>query len=128
MDRILGIDIPNEKRIEIALTHIYGIGLTSSKKILEKTKINPDIRAKDLSREDLEKIKNIIEENYIVEGELRTKIVRDIKRLKEIGSYRGNRHLHNLPSRGQKTKKNARSRRGKKVTMSSGRKKTAEKT
>lgn len=128
MARILGIDIPNEKRIEIALTHIYGIGLTSSKKILEKTKIDPDIRAKDLSREDLEKIKNIIEENYIVEGELRTKIVRDIKRLKEIGSYRGNRHLHNLPSRGQKTKKNARSRRGKKVTMSSGRKKTAEKT
>lgn len=128
MARILGIDIPNEKRIEIALTHIYGIGLASSKKILERTKINPDIRAKDLSREDLEKIKNIIEKNYTVEGELRTKIVRDIKRLKEIGSYRGNRHFHNLPSRGQKTKKNARSRRGKKVTMSSGRKKTAEKT
>lgn len=128
MARILGIDIPNEKRIEIALTRIYGIGLISSKKILKGMKINPDDRTKDISSADLERIKNVIEKEYTVEGELRTKTLRDIKRLKEIGSYRGDRHRRNLPARGQKSKRNARTKRGKKITIGSGRKKAAEKT
>jgi len=128
MTRIVGIDIPNEKRIEIALTYIFGIGLTSSQKILKEAGVNPDTRATKLKDEELEKIRQIISTKFRVEGDLKSEISQNIKRLKEIGTYRGWRHAKNLPVRGQRTRTNARTKRGKKVTVGSGRKKAAEKT
>ena len=112
MARIAGVDLPRDKRIEIGLTYIYGIGLKSSKDILAKANVNPDIRVKDLSEEDAGKIRKVIENDYIVEGDLRRETSLNIKRLMEIGSYRGIRHRRGLPVRGQKTKSNARTRKG----------------
>ncbi|MBR2547034.1 MAG: 30S ribosomal protein S13 [Eubacterium sp.] len=121
MARIAGVDLPREKRVEIGLTYIYGIGLTSSRKILEEAGVDPDIRVKDLSEEDAGKIRKIIDSEYMVEGDLRREVSMNIKRLMEIGSYRGIRHRRSLPVRGQKTKTNARTRKGPKKTV--GRKK-----
>lgn len=112
MARIAGVDLPRDKRIEIGLTYIYGIGLTTSKKILDEAGIDPDIRVRDLTEEDAGKIRKVIENNYMVEGDLRREVSLNIKRLMEIGSYRGIRHRRNLPVRGQKTKTNARTRKG----------------
>ena len=112
MARIAGVDLPRDKRIEIGLTYIYGIGLKTSKDILAKANVNPDIRVKDLSEEDAGKIRKVIESDYIVEGDLRRETSLNIKRLMEIGSYRGFRHRRGLPVRGQKTKTNARTRKG----------------
>ena len=112
MARIAGVDLPRDKRIEIGLTYIYGIGLKTSKDILDKANVNPDIRVKDLSEEDAGKIRKVIESDYIVEGDLRRETSLNIKRLMEIGSYRGIRHRRGLPVRGQKTKTNARTRKG----------------
>lgn len=126
--RIAGVNIPNNKRIEIALTYIYGIGRSLSKEILKKANISPDLRTSELKDEEQNKIKEIIEKNYKVEGELRSEIAMNIKRLKEINCYRGDRHKKNLPVRGQRTKTNARTKRGKRVTVGSGRKKPADKT
>lgn len=112
MARIAGVDLPRDKRIEIGLTYIYGIGLKSSKDILAKANVNPDIRVKELSEEDAGKIRKVIESDYIVEGDLRRETSLNIKRLMEIGSYRGIRHRRGLPVRGQKTKTNARTRKG----------------
>ena len=121
MARIAGVDLPNEKRIEAGLTYIYGIGWTTSRKILEKTGINPDTRVKDLTEEEAGKIRKVIENDYLVEGDLRRDVNMNIKRLMEIGRYRGIRHRRGLPVRGQKTKTNARTRKGPKKTV--GRKK-----
>ena len=121
MARIAGVDLPNEKRIEAGLTYIYGIGWTTSRKILEKTGINPDTRVKDLTEEEAGKIRKVIENDYLVEGDLRRDVNMNIKRLMEIGGYRGIRHRRGLPVRGQKTKTNARTRKGPKKTV--GRKK-----
>ena len=112
MARIAGVDLPRDKRIEIGLTYIYGIGLKTSKDILAKANVNPDIRVKDLSEEDAGKIRKVIESDYIVEGDLRRETSLNIKRLMEIGSYRGIRHRRGLPVRGQNTKNNARTRKG----------------
>lgn len=128
MLRIAGVHLPQEKRIEVGLTYLFGIGPSLSKKILAETKINPDTRVKELGTSETEKLKEYIEKNYQIEGDLRAKISSDIKRLKEIGTYRGSRHSKNLPVRGQRTRTNARTKRGKKVTVGSGRKKAAEKT
>ena len=112
MARIAGVDLPKEKRVEIGLTYIYGIGLTSSQNILSKAGINPDTRIKDLTDEEVNSIRKIIDEEYKVEGDLRRDIALNIKRLKEIGCYRGLRHRKGLPVRGQRTKTNARTRKG----------------
>lgn len=116
MARIAGVDLPRDKRVEIGLTYIYGIGLTLSKKILEVTGINPDVRVKDLTEDDVAKIRNALDE-YKVEGDLRREESLNIKRLVEIGSYRGKRHRAGLPARGQRTKTNARTRKGPKKTI-----------
>ena len=116
-----GVDIPNDKRVEIALTYIYGIGRPTSPLILEKAGINPDKRVKDLTEDEAGRIRKIIDEEYLVEGDLRREVSMNIKRLMEIGSYRGIRHRRGLPVRGQKTKTNARTRKGPKKTV--GRKK-----
>lgn len=128
MARIASTNIPNEKRVEIALTYLFGIGLTLSKKILAETNINPDTRVKDLTEVELEKIRTYISRHYRVESDLKMEISQNIKRLKEIGTYRGVRHTKGLPVRGQRTKTNARTKRGKKVTVGSGRKPAAQKT
>jgi small subunit ribosomal protein S13 len=112
MARISGVDLPNNKRIEIALTYIYGIGLTSSKKIISETGIDPDKRVKDLGDEEINSIRKVIERLLKVEGDLRTEIAMNIKRLMDIGCYRGIRHRRGLPVRGQNTKNNARTRKG----------------
>ncbi|MCQ2427965.1 MAG: 30S ribosomal protein S13 [Clostridia bacterium] len=112
MARIAGVDIPNAKRIEIALTYIYGIGRKSSNDILAKTGINPDTRAKDLTEDEVAKLRDEIENNYVVEGDLRRDVSLNIKRLVEINCYRGIRHRKGLPVRGQRTKTNARTRKG----------------
>ena len=112
MARIAGVDLPKDKRIEIGLTYVYGIGRTSAKKILEMTGINPDTRVKDLTDEDEAKIRECIDHHFIVEGDLRRSVALDIKRLTEIGCYRGVRHRKGLPVRGQSTKQNARTRKG----------------
>ena len=117
MARIAGVDLPKEKRVEIGLTYIYGIGLTSSQKILTETGINPDTRIKDLTDTEVNSIRKIIDEQYKVEGDLRREIALNIKRLKEIGCYRGIRHRRGLPVRGQKTKTNARTRKGPKKAI-----------
>lgn len=112
MARIAGVDIPRNKRVEIALTYIYGIGRSFAKKIVEKTNINPDTRVKELTDEEVGKLRKLIESEYKVEGELRKEIRLNIKRLMDIRSYRGLRHRNGLPTRGQKTKTNARTRKG----------------
>jgi small subunit ribosomal protein S13 len=129
MARIAGVNLPNEKRIEASLPYIYGIGWTLSKKILEATKIDPSKRTKDLSEAELATLRDYIEKNYKIEGNLRQEVVLNIKRLKEIGAYRGTRHIRGLPVRGQRTKTNSRTRHGNvRKTAGSGRKKAAEKT
>ena len=112
MARIAGVDLPKEKRVEVGLTYIYGIGLKSSQKILEKNGINPDTRVKDLTEADVSKLREVIDAEYTVEGDLRRQLALDIKRLMEIGCYRGIRHRRGLPVRGQNTKNNARTRKG----------------
>ena len=121
MARIAGVDLPREKRVEIGLTYIYGIGLSTSKKILAETGINPDIRVKDLTEDDVSKLRDAID-NYTVEGDLRRQVALDIKSLMEIGCYRGLRHRRNLPVRGQRTKTNARTRKGPKKTIANKKK------
>jgi len=128
MARIAGTNIPSEKRVEIALTYIYGIGLSTSQKILQELKINPDTRVKDLNEQEVSTIREYVDKNLTVEADLSRIVTGNVKRLKEIGAYRGLRHKANLPSRGQRTKTNARTKRGKRVTVGSGRKKTAAKT
>lgn len=128
MARIAGVNIPNEKRIEASLPYVFGIGPSNTKVILREADIDPNKRTKDLTEVEVEKIRSIIGKTYRVEGDLKMEISQNIKRLKEIGTYRGNRHLKNLPVRGQRTKTNARTKRGKKVTMGSGRKTSAQKT
>ena len=123
MARIAGIDLPKDKRIEIALTYIFGIGRTSAAKILKETGVNPDIRVKDLSDEDEAKLREVIARDYNVEGDLRRDLAMDIKRLMEIGCYRGVRHRKGLPVRGQNTKQNARTRKGPKRTIAGKKKK-----
>ena len=122
MARISGVDIPNQKRVEIALTYIYGIGLKSSKDILAKTGIDPDKRAKDLTDDEIAKLRDEIENNYTVEGELRREVALNIKRLIEINCYRGIRHRKGLPVRGQRTKTNARTRKGPAKTIANKKK------
>ena len=122
MARIAGVDIPNAKRVEIGLTYIYGIGRTTSNQILAKTGIDPDTRCKDLTEEDVAKLRDEIENNHLVEGELRREIAMDKKRLVEIGCYRGIRHRKNLPVRGQRTKTNARTRKGPAKTIANKKK------
>ena len=117
MARIAGIDLPREKRIEIGLTYIFGIGRSSADKILKETGINPDTRVKDLTEDEVGKLREIIDRDYEVEGDLRRSVALDIKRLVEIGCYRGIRHRRGLPVRGQKTKTNARTRKGPKKTI-----------
>ena len=124
MARIAGVDLPREKRVEIGLTYIYGIGRPTSQAILEKAGVNPDTRVKDLTEDEAGRIRKIIDEEYLVEGDLRREVSLNIKRLMEIGSYRGIRHRRGLPVRGQKTKTNARTRKGPKKTV--GRKKKAK--
>ncbi len=121
MARIAGVDLPRDKRVEIGLTYIFGIGLPTSKAILEKAGVDPDTRVKDLTEEEAGKIRKIIDNEYMVEGDLRREVSMNIKRLQEIGCYRGIRHRKGLPVRGQKTKTNARTRKGPKKTV--GRKK-----
>jgi small subunit ribosomal protein S13 len=125
MARIAGVDLPRDKRIEIALTYIFGIGLTLSKEILAATAINPDTRTRDLTEEEVSKLREYIDKNYKVEGDLRREESLNIKRLIEIGSYRGKRHRAGLPVRGQKTKTNARTRKGPKKTVGAKRSKNA---
>jgi small subunit ribosomal protein S13 len=128
MARIAGVNIPDAKRVEISLTYIFGIGPTISRRILEATKISPDIRVKDLTEGDIIKLREFIDKNLEVEGDLQRQVSLNIARLKEINSYRGLRHKANLPVHGQRTKTNARTKRGRKQTMGSGRKKSAAKT
>ncbi len=122
MARIAGVDLPNEKRVEIGLCYIYGIGRTVSNEILDKCEINPDTRVKDLTEDQVSKIRDVIENDYTVEGDLRRQIAMNIKRLTEIGCYRGRRHRMGLPVRGQRTKTNARTRKGPARTVAKKRK------
>ncbi|MEE3394986.1 MAG: 30S ribosomal protein S13 [Candidatus Onthomonas sp.] len=122
MARIAGIDLPKDKRIEIGLTYIYGIGRTSATKILEKTGIDPDTRVRDLTEAQEAALREVIGHEYIVEGDLRRNVALDIKRLIEIGSYRGQRHKKSLPVRGQRSKTNARTRKGPKKTIANKKK------
>jgi small subunit ribosomal protein S13 len=124
MARIAGVDLPREKRVEIGLTYIYGIGLTTSQKMLSEVGINPDTRVKDLSETEISKLRDYIEHNLKVEGDLRREVSLNIKRLVEIGCYRGVRHRHGLPVRGQNTKQNARTRKGPKKTIAGKKKAT----
>ncbi len=124
MARIAGIDIPREKRVEIALTYVYGVGLPTSQKILAQANVNPDTRVRDLTEEQVNRLRDIIDRRYKVEGDLRREVALNVKRLQEIGSYRGLRHRRNLPVRGQRTKTNARQRRGPKKTVGARRKTT----
>lgn len=127
--RIAGINIPDSKRVEVALTYIFGIGLTLSKNILSATKIDPNKRAKDLNPDEANRIKEYMEKNFKIEGELRREITQNVKRKKDIGCYQGIRHMKGLPVRGQQTKTNNRTRRGNvRKTMGSGRKPTSQKT
>jgi len=121
--RIAGVDVPREKRVEVALTYIYGLGLPTSRKILAQSNINPDTRVRDLTEEQVNRLRELIDRRYKVEGDLRREVALNIKRLIEIGSYRGVRHRRNLPVRGQRTKTNARQRRGPKLTVGVRRKK-----
>ena len=122
MARIAGIDLPREKRIEIGLTYIYGIGRTSAKKILEMAQINPDIRIKDLTEDQESALREVIDKHFTIEGDLRREVALNIKRLTEIGCYRGVRHRRGLPVHGQRTKTNARTRKGPKKTIANKKK------
>ena len=122
MARIAGVDLPNNQRVEIGLTYIFGIGLTTSKQILKETGINPDVRVKDLSEDDISKLREYIDHNLQVEGDRRRAIAFDIKRLVEIGSFRGSSHKKGLPVRGQRSKTNARTRKGPKKTIANKKK------
>ena len=122
MARIAGIDLPREKRIEIGLTYIYGIGRTSAKKILEMAQINPDIRVKDLTEDQESALREVIDKHFTIEGDLRREVALNIKRLTEIGCYRGTRHRRGLPVRGQRTHTNARTRKGPKKTIANKKK------
>ena len=122
MARSSGVDLPREKRVEIGLTYIYGIGRVSSNKILAAADVNPDTRVKDLTDEEVARIRDVIDGEYTVEGDLRREVAMDIKRLQEIGCYRGIRHRKSLPVRGQKTKTNARTRKGPKKTVANKKK------
>lgn len=126
--RIAGVNIPQEKRIEVALTYIYGIGRSLSPKILAQAGIDKNKRTSELTEEEANKLREIIEKNYKIEGDLRQLINLNIKRLTEIGSYKGERHKKNLPVRGQRTRTNARTKRGKRMTVGTGRRKPPEKT
>ena len=117
MARIAGVDLPRDKRTEIALTYIYGIGLTSSHEILQMTNVDPNIRVRDLDETQVARLRDVIEKNYRVEGDLRREIAMNIKRLQEIGSYRGLRHRRNLPAHGQRTRTNARTKHGARKTV-----------
>ena len=123
MARLAGVDLPNNKRVEIGLTYIYGIGLKSSQAILAKAGVNPDTRVKDLSEDELGAIRKILDNEYMVEGDLRREVSLNIKRLMEVGCYRGIRHRRNLPVRGQNTKNNSRTRKGPKKTVGRSHKK-----
>ena len=127
MARISGVDIPREKRVEIALTYIYGLGPTLSRHILSQTQINPDTRVRDLTEDEVMRLREIIDRDYKVEGDLRREVALNIKRLTEIGCYRGLRHRRNLPVRGQRTRTNARTKRGARKTVAGRRKATAKK-
>ena len=122
MARIAGVELPNQKRVEIGLTYIYGIGRTTSNQILAKTGIDPDVRCKDLTEDDVSKLRDEIEKSHKVEGALRSEVALDIKRMVEIGCYRGVRHRKGLPVRGQRTKTNARTRKGKAKTIANKKK------
>lgn len=129
MARIAGVNIPSEKRIEASLPYIYGVGLPLAQKILKETKVDPNTRTKDLTEVELNLIRDYIDKSFKVEGQLRQQVVLNIKRLKEIGSYRGSRHSRGLPVRGQRTKTNSRTRRGNvRRTAGSGRAKSGDKT
>lgn|SRR5487761_1506815 len=128
MARISGITIPNEKQVQIALRYVYGIGPKSSENILATAKVEPTVRVKDLTDAEVSRIQEVINTNYTVEGELQRVVTTNIKRLKDIKSYRGSRHTNSLPSRGQRTRTNARTRRGKRVTVGGTAKKVAAKT
>jgi len=128
MARIAGVNIPDNKHVEYSLPYIKGIGPSNARKICEQAGVKLGTKVADLSNPELERIREVIDKNYKVEGELKMEISQNIKRLQEIGSYRGGRHKKNLPVRGQRTKTNARTKRGKRVTVGSGRKKAAEKT
>jgi small subunit ribosomal protein S13 len=127
MARIAGIDLPRDKRVEISLTYIYGIGLTSSRKILQTADISPDTRVRDLAEAEVSRLREIIDRNYRVEGDLRREVAMNIKRLQEIGCYRGIRHRKNLPVRGQRTRTNARQKRGSRRTVAGKRRSRAKK-
>ena len=122
MARIAGVDLPREKRVEIGLTYVYGIGRASSNKIFAAANVNPDTRVRDLTDEEVSRIRDVMDEHYTVEGDLRREIALNIKRLQEIGCYRGIRHRKGLPVRGQKTKTNARTRKGPKRTVANKKK------
>ena len=122
MARIAGVDLPREKRAEIGLTYIYGIGRASANKILEAANVNPDTRVRDLTDDEVKRLSAVIDEQYMVEGDLRREVAMNIKRLQEIGCYRGIRHRKGLPVRGQKTKTNARTRKGPKRTVANNKK------
>jgi small subunit ribosomal protein S13 len=126
MARIAGVDLPRNKRVEIGLTYIYGIGLYTSQEIIKNTGINPDTRIKDLSEEEVTRLRDLIDHTYVVEGDLRREVGLNIKRLQEIGCYRGLRHRRSLPARGQRTRTNARTRRGTRKTVA-GKKRAARK-
>lgn len=128
MARIAGINIPNNKNIEIGLSYLYGIGRTLALKVAAEANIDPATKIGDLSEAELERLRVIVDRSYKVEGDLKMEVNQNIKRLKEISAYRGTRHARNLPVRGQRTKTNARTKRGRKVTVGSGRKKSSEKT
>ena len=122
MARIAGVDLPREKRVEIGLTYVYGIGRVSTAKILEKAQVNPDTRVRELTDDEVKRISEVIDAEYMVEGDLRREVALNIKRLQEIGCYRGIRHRKGLPVRGQKTKTNARTRKGPKRTVANKKK------
>ncbi len=126
MARIAGVDLPRDKRVEIGLTYIYGVGLTTSQTILGQVGINPDTRVKNLSEAEVNQLREFIDQNYVVEGDLRREVGLNIKRLQEIGCYRGLRHRRNLPAHGQRTRTNARTRRGARRTVA-GKKRAARK-
>lgn len=129
MARIAGVNLPNNKRIEVALGYLYGIGLPLAQKVLAQTKIDPNIRTADLTEEQVNRLREFIEKTYKVEGDLRREVMMNIRRMREIGSYRGSRHAKHLPVRGQRTKTNSRTVRGNvRRTMGSGRKPAAQKT
>ncbi len=127
MARIAGVDLPNDKRVEVALTYIYGIGQSTSRKILTQTQVNPDTRVKDLAESEISRLREIIDRDYRVEGDLRRELAMNIKRLQEINCYRGIRHRRNLPVRGQRTKTNARQKRGPRRTVAGRRRSQAKK-